>query len=76
MRPQQFTRTTQPTPEEIAAREQWLSEQRVAADALSAQLTLNQQQMRQAEFQDKLVADTRLDLSQLLAIREWLTHNS
>jgi hypothetical protein len=70
-----ITRTSPPTPEDIAARDQWLAEQRAAADALSAQLTLNQQQLRQAEVQDKLVADTRLDLSQLQAIKTWLAAN-
>ena len=68
----QQTRRTPPTPEEIQARDQWLAEQRAAADALSAQLTLNQQQLRQAEFQDKLVADTGLELSQLIAIERFL----
>ena len=67
-----ITRRTPPTTKELAERDQWLAEQRAAADVLSAQLTLNQQQLRQAEFQDKLVTDTRLDLSQLQAIKNWL----
>jgi hypothetical protein len=70
-----ITRRTPPTTKELAERDQWLAEQRAAADVLSAQLTLNQQQLRQAEFQDKLVTDTRLDLSQLQAIKNWLAAN-
>jgi hypothetical protein len=72
----QQTRLTPPTAEEIQARDQWLSEQRAAADALSAQLTLNQQQLRQAEFQNSLVEKTGLSLEALVAIKNWLAANS
>jgi hypothetical protein len=64
------------TDAELAERQAWFEGQRVAADALSAQLTLAQQQIRVAELEGRLVADTRLELSQLRAIREWLKHNA
>jgi hypothetical protein len=64
------------TQEEVAAREKWFLEQRAAADALSAQLALAQQQQRAAAFQNALVEATQLSLEQLIAIREWRKHNS
>ncbi len=60
------------TPEEIQAREQWLSEQRVAADLLNEQLMTAQSQIQVADFQNRLVEATMLSLPQLLAIKAWL----
>jgi hypothetical protein len=52
---QNITRREAPTPEEIQAREQWLAEQRAAADAVNAQFMLAKQQQDAAEFQSRLV---------------------
>jgi hypothetical protein len=76
MRPNNITLRGPLTQEEVAALEKWFLEQRAAADALSAQLALAQQQQRAAAFQNSLVEATQLSLEQLIAIREWLKHNS
>jgi hypothetical protein len=73
---QNITRRTPPNPEELAAREQWLAEQRAVADLLNEQLMTAHNQQREAEFQNSLVEKTMLSLEQLRGIREWLRHNS
>jgi len=71
-----ITRRTPPTPEELQAQNAFLEQSRRDTDRINSEAMIASRQIREAAFQDKLVADTRLDLSQLRAIREWLKHNS
>jgi hypothetical protein len=70
-----FTRTTQPTPEEQAERIRFFEQSMREADAVNAAAMLAQEQMRQAEFQNRLVEATGLSIDALVAIRAWLQAN-
>jgi hypothetical protein len=64
-----------PTPEQVAERQAFLEQNRIEASALSERLKQQQEQQREAEFQNRLVEATQLSLEQLRGIREWLKHN-
>ena len=66
------TRQTPPTEAEIAARLEFFEQSMRDADRVNAELMLAGAQQREAEFQAKLVADTGLELHQLVAIKAWL----
>jgi hypothetical protein len=70
-----FTRTTQPTPEEQAERIRFFEQSMREADAVNAAAMLAGQQQREAEFQSRLIEATGLTESTLIAIREWLRNN-
>jgi hypothetical protein len=72
----QQTRRTPPTPEEHAARLAFFEQSMREADAVNAAAMLAGQQQREAEFQNRLVEKTQLSVEQLIAIRDWLKHNS
>ena len=67
-----FTRTTQPTPEEQAERIRFFEQSMREADAVNAAAMLASQQHRAFEQQQRLVEATRLDIVQLQAIKAWL----
>jgi hypothetical protein len=75
MRHNNFTIQRALTDEELRAREQWLAEQRAAADAVNAQFMLAKQQQDAADRQQRLTDATGLPIETLVAIREWLKHN-
>jgi hypothetical protein len=70
-----ITRRVPPTPEELQARDAFLEQSRRDADRTNSEAMIASRQIQEAAFQDKLVADTRLDLSQLQAIKNWLAAN-
>ncbi len=70
-----FTRTSSPTPKELAAREQWYAEQMANAAKVNEQFMLAQQQIESARFEEKLIEKTQLSVEQLIALREWLRNN-
>jgi hypothetical protein len=70
-----FTRTAQPTPEELASRQAWYDQQMAEAAKVNEAAMLAGQQQREHEFQAELVAKTGLSESTLIAIRNWLNHN-
>jgi hypothetical protein len=71
-----ITRTTPPTEQKLAERQAWFEEQMAEADRVNAAAMIAGQQQRDFEQQARLVEATRLELSQLLAIRIWLQANS
>jgi len=71
-----FTRQTPLSEQQLAEREQWFAESRAQSDEINRQAMIAQENIRTAEFQNRLVEATHLSLEQLVAIREWLKHNS
>ena len=69
------TRRTPMTDSEKAAQIAFFEQSMREADRLNAEFMLAKQQQDAADFQSKLLADTRLDLSQLIAIKNWLAAN-
>jgi hypothetical protein len=70
-----FTRTTQPTPEEQAERIRFFERSMRDADRLNAEFQLAKEQQDAAAFQNRLIEATGLTESTLIAIREWLRFN-
>ena len=60
------------TNQELLDREAFLEQNHLEVDRVNAEFMLAGQQQRAFERQAQLVAVTRLELSQLLAIRSWL----
>jgi len=71
-----ITRRIPPTTEELAARQAFFDQSQRDADRINAELMIAGQQQREAEFQNRLVEATQLSLEQLIAVKNWLRHNS
>ena len=65
-----------PTAEQLAARQAFFEQSQRDADRINAELMLAGRQQREAEFQNRLVEATQLPLEQLIAVKNWLRHNS
>ena len=64
------------TPEELAARQAFFEQSQREAAMVNEAAMIAQRQIQASQFQDKLVADSGLELFQLNAIKAWLQHNS